>query len=279
MRFTSTPRGARLARRLVSHRLDAWGHPYDGPVNETVTLIAAELAANAVRHGRVRGRDFHLWVAATADTVRLEVSDARGERLPGARSTRADQDEGGRGLLLVDALADRWGVTPRQPGKCVWAEVRLRLAIDEDAVDAPGARPATTHAPKIVTLPHPCHIPRASTHPCHVLQANTHPRTCDTQADNGTGEFEESPASAQSRGRRQQAAPLPAGRTAADASMRERPRSESSRSALVTQVPAGQATGPAELAPDGCRVLLRAADATHRVRCAQRAAALPASVW
>ncbi len=39
MRFTSTPRGARLARRLVSHRLNDWGHPYTTPVNETLTLI------------------------------------------------------------------------------------------------------------------------------------------------------------------------------------------------------------------------------------------------
>jgi hypothetical protein len=47
MQFTSTPRGARLARRLVSHRLHEWGHPYDSTANETVTLIAAELVANA----------------------------------------------------------------------------------------------------------------------------------------------------------------------------------------------------------------------------------------
>ncbi|MCD2463541.1 hypothetical protein MBT42_08215 [Streptomyces sp. MBT42] len=41
MRFTSTPRGARLARRLVSHRLHEWGHSYDSTVNETLTVIAA----------------------------------------------------------------------------------------------------------------------------------------------------------------------------------------------------------------------------------------------
>ncbi|MFJ5535341.1 ATP-binding protein [Streptomyces sp. NPDC093261] len=125
MRFTSSPRGARLARRLVSHRLHEWGHPYDGALNETVTLIAAELAANAVRHGHVPGRDFHLRLVATPDGVRLEVSDTRSERLPEARPPQdpAD-DESGRGLLLVEALAERWGVEPRSPGKCVWADVR-----------------------------------------------------------------------------------------------------------------------------------------------------------
>ncbi|WP_236576474.1 ATP-binding protein [Streptomyces sp. HF10] len=125
MRFTSTPRGARLARRLVSLRLDEWGHPYDGRVNEAVTLIAAEFVANAVRHGRVPGRDFHLRLAEEDGVVRLEVSDTRGERLP---EPRVPCGEGGRGLILVEALADTWGVAPRQPGKTVWAEVRLSPA-------------------------------------------------------------------------------------------------------------------------------------------------------
>ncbi|MFI9647885.1 ATP-binding protein [Streptomyces sp. NPDC052040] len=129
MRFTSSPRGARLARRLVAHRLDEWGHPYDSALNETVTLIAAELAANAVRHGHVPGRDFQLRLLAAAEGVRLEVSDTRTERLPEKRPP-ADPaaEEGGRGLLLVEALAERWGVDPRCPGKCVWAEVRRRPA-------------------------------------------------------------------------------------------------------------------------------------------------------
>ncbi|WP_328767847.1 hypothetical protein [Streptomyces sp. NBC_00286] len=45
--LSSTRRGARLARRLVAHRLDEWGYPYGGETNDTVTSIAAELAANA----------------------------------------------------------------------------------------------------------------------------------------------------------------------------------------------------------------------------------------
>ncbi|MDT0465753.1 ATP-binding protein [Streptomyces gibsoniae] len=131
MRFTSSPRGARLARRLVSHRLHEWGHPYDGTLNETVTLIAAELAANAVRHGRVPGRDFHLRLVETPYGVRLEVSDTRTERLPTHRPPGDPAaDESGRGLLLVEALAARWGVEPRSPGKCVWAEVRRSPATE-----------------------------------------------------------------------------------------------------------------------------------------------------
>ncbi|MFG3475406.1 ATP-binding protein [Streptomyces sp. NPDC047980] len=130
MRFSSTPRGARLARRLCGHRLDTWGIPYGSDVHDALTLIASELCANAVRHGHVPGRDFHvlLTAAPAGGTVRIEVSDTRGERLPHLPTTtpEAPQDgDGGRGLLLVEALADRWGCSPRAeggPGKTVWAE-------------------------------------------------------------------------------------------------------------------------------------------------------------
>ncbi|WP_435596676.1 ATP-binding protein [Streptomyces albogriseolus] len=73
MAFTSTPRGARLARLFVAHCLDSWGHPHTSTVNETLTLITAELCANAVQHGRVPGRDFHVRVTAEADGRRLRV--------------------------------------------------------------------------------------------------------------------------------------------------------------------------------------------------------------
>ncbi|EGX57888.1 hypothetical protein SZN_20522 [Streptomyces zinciresistens K42] len=129
MRFTSTPRGARLARRLVSHRLNDRGHPYTAPANEALTLITAELTANAVRHGHVPGRDFHLRLTLTEDAVRIEVTDTRAEQQPAPSPPPTDLlSESGRGLLLVAALADDWGVTPRPaaPGKTVWAELRGR---------------------------------------------------------------------------------------------------------------------------------------------------------
>ncbi|WP_187283318.1 ATP-binding protein [Streptomyces sp. t39] len=129
MRFTSTPRGARLARRLVSHRLNDWGHPYTTPVNEALTLIAAELTANAVRHGYVPGRDFHVRLTLAEGTFRIEVTDTRTEKLPPLAPPALDTaSESGRGLHLVAALADGWGVNPREaaPGKTVWAELHAR---------------------------------------------------------------------------------------------------------------------------------------------------------
>ncbi|MGW7515038.1 ATP-binding protein [Streptomyces sp. NPDC054796] len=128
MRFTSTPRGARLARRLVTRRLDGWGYPQGSEINDTVTLIAGELTANAVRHGHVPGRDFQLCLFTTEDHIRVEVTDTRGERRPSCRVTGPDA-ESGRGLYLVARLADRWAVTtagPTTPGKTVWAEISVR---------------------------------------------------------------------------------------------------------------------------------------------------------
>lgn len=124
-RLSATRRGARLARRLAIQQLDAWGIPYGSEVSDKAALIVAELAANAVLHGRVPGRDMALRVTSDGGMIRVELADARGERLPGLPSAPPDGDaDTGRGLLLVDALATRWGVdTEPGPGKTVWAEI------------------------------------------------------------------------------------------------------------------------------------------------------------
>ncbi|MDX2936486.1 ATP-binding protein [Streptomyces ipomoeae] len=133
MRFTSTPRGARLARRLAAVRLDAWGLPYGTEAHGDIVLIVAELTTNAVRHGHVPGRDFHLrlHMDARSGTVRVEITDTRAERHPLRPATVPDgpgAEETGRGLLLVSHLAARWDWHPRTegPGKTVWAEYALR---------------------------------------------------------------------------------------------------------------------------------------------------------
>jgi hypothetical protein len=125
-RFSPTRRGARLARRLAAHQLDAWGVPHGTSASDAAVLIVAELSANAVFHGRVPGRDFALRLVhePAAALVRVEVSDTH-PALPVSLDPSADSD-GGRGLILVEALAARWGVTDRTgPGKTIWAEVDL----------------------------------------------------------------------------------------------------------------------------------------------------------
>lgn len=125
-RISATPRGARLARRLVRYHLHGWGIPYGSDLSETVALVAAELAANAATHGRVPGRDFQLRMLLRADGVRVEVSDTRTECGPPEKPELPSPDaESGRGLVLVAALATRWGVESRAVGKTVWALVGL----------------------------------------------------------------------------------------------------------------------------------------------------------
>ncbi|MFG2591164.1 ATP-binding protein [Streptomyces sp. NPDC048438] len=123
--LSSTPRGARLARLLAVTELQSWDAPPG--LTERAELVVAELAANAVLHGRVPGRDFRLTLAYAplAWHLRIEVTDARGDRRPELPSYEpASLADGGRGLLLVAALADRWDCVPYPPsGKTVRAEL------------------------------------------------------------------------------------------------------------------------------------------------------------
>jgi hypothetical protein len=96
-----------------------------------LALITAELCANAVRYGRVSGRDFHVRLTTEADgALRPEVSGTCGERRPAVVPSADPDAASGRGLLLFIALADDWGVTDRRsgPGKTVWASVRTPQA-------------------------------------------------------------------------------------------------------------------------------------------------------
>ncbi|KAB1980807.1 ATP-binding protein [Streptomyces triticiradicis] len=120
--LSSTRRGARLARLLAMERLIAW--EVSPGIIERAEHVVAELASNAALHGRVQGRDFLLALTLdnAAGTLRIAVSDTRGKYRPAIPPERAKDAESGRGLILVDALADRWGTEPRPPsGKTVWA--------------------------------------------------------------------------------------------------------------------------------------------------------------
>ncbi|KUN91338.1 ATP-binding protein [Streptomyces caeruleatus] len=118
--LSSTPRGARLARLLTTEQLRSWGLPLDPAAN-----VVAELAANAVTHARVPGRDFLLLLYVVGDTLRIEVTDTCGDRFPHPQHVTPEA-ESGRGLLLVEAFADRWGLSEGPaPRKTVWAEIAL----------------------------------------------------------------------------------------------------------------------------------------------------------
>ncbi|CAL9425653.1 SpoIIE family protein phosphatase [Streptomyces sp. enrichment culture] len=102
------------ARRLATDQLEAWGLEEAGFITE---LVVSELVTNALRYGRepVRLRLIH-----QGATLICEVYDAS-STAPHLRRARAF-DEGGRGLLLVGQLAQRWGTRHTATGKTVWAE-------------------------------------------------------------------------------------------------------------------------------------------------------------
>lgn len=123
MLLSSTRRGARLARLLTVAQLCSWGLP-----TATAAHVVAELSANAVLHASVPGRNFRLALRLTGETtLRIEVSDTCGDQLPyEGGELPADDAESGRGLQVVRALADRWGVVAGPPPrKTVWAEISL----------------------------------------------------------------------------------------------------------------------------------------------------------
>ncbi|MFE6050529.1 ATP-binding protein [Kitasatospora sp. NPDC056446] len=111
-----------LARTLLRAYLA--GLPSGERYRDTAELLLGELFANAVRHGDAPDdRLIEVRFSLVRDRLRIEVHDA-GSGRPSVRSSAPD-DECGRGMFLVDALAERWGCCPRSGGigKFVWALV------------------------------------------------------------------------------------------------------------------------------------------------------------
>ena len=84
-------------------------------------LVISELDANAVRHARTQ---YRVEIALEGSTVVVGVQDGS-PALPQKRTPRPG-DGGGRGLLIIESIARRWGVRPIDgDGKTVWAELAL----------------------------------------------------------------------------------------------------------------------------------------------------------
>ncbi|OLZ54030.1 hypothetical protein AVW11_30830 [Streptomyces amritsarensis] len=108
----------RPAREFAAETLHAWGVTCR---HDEVLLCVSELATNALLHGIPPGRGYRLRMLRYEGTVRVEVHDSGGGRPRVGRGDRSA--EGGRGLSLVAAVADRWGIVARvPPGKAVWCE-------------------------------------------------------------------------------------------------------------------------------------------------------------
>ncbi|MEU6480579.1 ATP-binding protein [Streptomyces sp. NPDC047017] len=120
--FRKDRRSVRTAREFVRTALADWSLTAR---RDDVLLCVSELATNALLHGVPPGRGFAVLLALhEGPFLRVEVHDSGGGEVrvpePSAES------EHGRGLLLVTALADKWGVEGRSPGKIVWCEFGCR---------------------------------------------------------------------------------------------------------------------------------------------------------
>ncbi|MFI6339781.1 SpoIIE family protein phosphatase [Streptomyces sp. NPDC050535] len=102
------------ARKLARRALSRWGME---DMSDSVELLVSEVVTNAVRYA---SRPVTLRLLRT-DVLRCEVGDDV-PQLPRLRQARAT-DEGGRGLILVNKLARRWGATRLSTGKVVWFEL------------------------------------------------------------------------------------------------------------------------------------------------------------
>ncbi|MEU0300933.1 ATP-binding protein [Streptomyces sp. NPDC006175] len=109
-------RSVPLVRQFVREALVDWACEVD---LDDVLLCVSELATNALVHGVPPGRGFRVQLT-WGSALRIEVHDSGGGQVgpadPGPLA------EYGRGLALVGALADAWGVGERDPGKTVWCE-------------------------------------------------------------------------------------------------------------------------------------------------------------
>lgn len=115
--FDARPESIGKAREFTAEALTDWGLP---DRTEDIRLCVSELATNSLVHGTALGHGFLVRLDLDEEVVRLEVHDSRRER-PEPRQA-ADTDLSGRGLTLVAALSDGWGVEERTPfGKIVWS--------------------------------------------------------------------------------------------------------------------------------------------------------------
>ena len=137
-RLPCAPLSVSASRAFVTNQLAAWGVTAQDNAHGRVadiTLVASELAGNATKFC---SQEIEISLVAHRDNVQVAVTDDNPQP---ARLQQPDPNTpGGRGLLLIDALAERWGQHRHDNGKTVWA----RLALP------PGS--ALGHG---CTLPHP----------------------------------------------------------------------------------------------------------------------------
>jgi anti-sigma regulatory factor (Ser/Thr protein kinase) len=120
MELTAVPHASREARKAARVVLEDWCVPTH--LLDDAILVISELVTNAVRHAGTAST-LELELGQTHERLRISLAD-QSEVAPRLRRVRHAAEDG-RGLAILAALSDRWGVEPTGRGKRVWWEVDL----------------------------------------------------------------------------------------------------------------------------------------------------------
>jgi len=116
--FQPVPESAGAARGFAREALSEFGL---GELWDRVCLLVGEMAVNAILHART---SYSILITRPGDaTVRVEVHDGNRVRPRQKTVLAVDPLTYGRGLTLIEATSDRWGVDETEHGKAIWAEV------------------------------------------------------------------------------------------------------------------------------------------------------------
>ncbi|WP_307815203.1 ATP-binding protein [Streptomyces sp. I4(2020)] len=141
--FTAHPEEVARLRRVVRLRLTAWGQD---DLVDAAQLCVSELVSNIVTHVGA-GTPASLALSTGGGRLRVEVHDPDTRALPTLVDAELDA-EGGRGMALVAALADRWGVQVYDDHKVTWCEFVVRAS--ESAT--PGGEPSVERADALLDV-------------------------------------------------------------------------------------------------------------------------------
>ena len=114
MDCTVDPLTPRQARRFVASAMKTWGL---ADLVERAELLTSEVVTNAIVHAH---SPVHLVVEAHSSSVVVEVKNATAPTQVDVAGEEVAEADHGRGMVLVDALADRWGSWDVDGGKVVW---------------------------------------------------------------------------------------------------------------------------------------------------------------
>ncbi|QNE79386.1 ATP-binding protein [Streptomyces finlayi] len=119
-------------RRVMRLHLELWGLP---DVVHSAQICVTEMAANVIKHVG-SGTPTRLDVFMSGSDLRIEMSDPDTRALP-TLIEATDVSETGRGLALIDGIAERWGVILRGDSKVIWCELATGLPSPVGHVDGP----------------------------------------------------------------------------------------------------------------------------------------------